>query len=291
MTGPHALIDDAIALGSVMLIGAMDTGKSTLGRALAAAALAAGRTVAYIDADIGNSTIGPPTCVGLRVLRRPEDLGTLDPADMLHFVGAISPDRHVLQQVIATARLAEEGRTQADLAIIDTTGTVSGVVGETLKYHKAELIRPDRVVALQRGSEIEAAAGMLRRFLSVDVVTVPADPDVRSLSPDERAAQRIDRFRLAFSGRLERWRVRPTVFAPTIPVGLDLDRLDGMLVGIQDSAGGCLGLGRLEHSDDVLRVVTNAGEGMHGLRLGSLRIDLDTFRCESVNLRQLMFGI
>ncbi len=291
MVPSPSLVDDLLALGSVMLIGAMDTGKSTLGRALAAAAVKTGTSVAYVDADIGNSTIGPPTCVGLRIFRRPEDLSVLDPANRLHFVGAVTPDRHVLQQVIATARLAEEGRREADLTIIDTTGAVSGVVGETLKYHKAELIRPDRVVALQRGSEIEPVAGMLRRFLSTDVLTVPADPDVQPLSPDERAAQREERFRLAFAEPLERWRVRPTVFAPTVPVGLDLDRLDGMLVGVQDGTGSCLGLGRLEHEDDVLRVVTNAGEGMKGLRLGSVRIDLDTFRCEPVNLRQLMFGI
>lgn len=291
MPSPESLADELLRVDSVMLIGAMDTGKSTLGRRLAAAAVRAGRTVAYVDADIGNSTIGPPACVGLRILREPDDLTRLDPADRLHFVGAVTPDRHVLQHVIATTLLAEEGRRRADLTIIDTTGAVSGVTGETLKYHKVELIRPDRIVALQRGSEIEAVTGMLRRFLSAEVVTLPADPDVRPLSPDERAAQREERFRIAFGEPLERWRVRPTVFAPTVPVGLDLERLDGMLVGIQDGTGSCLGLGRLEHDDGILRVVTGAGEGMQGLRLGSLRLDFDTFRCEPVNLRQLMFGI
>jgi hypothetical protein len=38
-------------------------------------------------------------------------------------------------------------------------------------------------------------------------------------------------------------------------------------------------------------VVTNAGEGMQGLRLGSLRLDLETMELTSVNLRELIFGI
>lgn len=278
-------------LDTVMLTGAMDTGKSTLGRAVARSALDAGRTVAYVDADIGNSTIGPPTCVGLRVLRTTADLDTIHDADRLAFVGGFSPDRLVLQQVIGTAALAAEGGRMADLVVVDTTAAISGVVGETLKYHKAELIRPDAVVALQRGGEMEPLVGMLRRFFSIDVVVASADPDVPPSAPDERAARRAELLRRAFSPPMERWRVRPTVFAPTLPTGLDLGRLDGVIVGIQDGSGICLGLGRLEHDGETLRVLTNTGDGMQGLRLGSLRLDLETHEAKSVNLRELIFGV
>lgn len=274
-----------------MLLGAMDTGKSTLAVDIARAAVANGRTVGYVDADIGNSTVGPPACVGLKLIRQASDLDTIDQPDRLHFVGGTSPDRLVLQQVIATAVLAETARSQADLVLIDTTSSVSGVAGQTLKYHKTELTRPERVVALQRGAELEPIVGMLRRFFSVEVTTAGADPDVHPTAPDVRAARRTERFRHAFALPVERWRVRSTVFAPTLPIGLDLARLDGVLVGIQDGEGRCLGLGRLEHGEDALRVVTNAGEGMTGLRLGSLRIDLETYETRPVNLRELMFGI
>lgn len=212
-------------------------------------------------------------------------------ADRLHFVGSVSPDRLVLQHVIATASLAEHGRRSADLVIVDTTGAISGVAGETLKYHKVELIRPDLVVALQRGGELEPVIGMLRRFLASDVATLPADPDVNPIGPEARAAQRADNFATAFQPSLDRWRVRPTVFAPTLPPGLDLARLDGVLVGVQDGEGHCLGLGRLEYDDGILKVLTRVGEGMQGLRLGSLRIDLDTFMTKPVNLRELIFGL
>jgi len=274
-----------------MLLGGVDTGKSTLARQIATEALNRDRTVAYVDADIGNSTIGPPTCVGLRLLTGADDMDSFDRPDALHFVGGIAPDRLVLQQVIATTAMASVGADACDLVIVDTTGAVSGVIGQTLKYHKVELIQPDLVLALQRGGELEPVIGMLRRFFATEVMALPADPDVPSRAPDERAAARAKAFETAFADPLDRWRVRETVFAPTLPMGLDLNRLDGVIVGIQDGAGGCLGLGRLEFADDVLRVVTNAGEGMQGLRLGSLRLDLDTLELRSVNLRELIFGI
>jgi len=274
-----------------MLIGAIDTGKTTMARRIVEAALAAGRTVGYVDADIGNSSIGPPTCVSLKVVRNRSDLATIDIPDALHFVGGISAERLVLQQVIATAAMVEQARQSADTVVIDTTGVISGVGGETLKYHKMELCRPEAVVALQRGGELEPVIGMLRRFFGARVITVPIEPDVQPSSPDDRAGRRSAKFEQAFARPLEKWRVKPTVFAPTLPTGLDPSRLDGLLVGIHDSEGRCQGLGRLEVDDGTLRVLTNQGDGMQGLRLGSVRIDLNGFTARPVNLRELMFGL
>lgn len=282
--------DIASKVGVVMLVGAPDTGKTTLAHQIMTLGVKAGRSIAYVDADVGQSTVGPPTCVGLRWINKAEDLDDLTKADDLRFVGSTSPERLVLQQVLATATLVDVGRRSADLVVIDTTGAVSGVVGQTLKYHKMELCRPELVVALQRGAEMEPIIGMLRRFFAGRVETVPVHPDVSAVSPDERSARRQAGFALAFEEPLERWRVRPTVFAPTISAGLDFARLDGMLVGVQDGSGRCLGLGALEYADGVLRVITNCGEGMQGLRLGSLRIDLKDHRVQRVNLREVMFG-
>jgi len=274
-----------------MLMGSVDTGKTTLALQAARLALGAGRTVAIVDADVGNSTVGPPACVGLKVLRTPEDIEGVRIPDRLHFVGTITPARLVLQQVVATVAMVDQARELADLVILDTTAVVSGVAGETLKYHKAELCRPDTVVALQRGGEMEPVVGMLRRFLGLDVTVSPTDPNVMPLSPDERAQRRTEAFARALAPPLDRWKVRPTVFAPTLPMGLNLGRLDDVLVGVQDEGGGCLGLGILSNEDDGLRVMTNTGEGMKGLRLGSMRLHPETLDSSVISLREVMFGI
>lgn len=287
-----ALVEDLIRMrGAVMLVGGIDTGKTSFCRTLLEAGLSAGRSIAYVDSDVGQSTVGPPACAGLKWIRTEADLDGLERADELRFVGSVSPEGVVLQQVVAAASLVEVARTEADLVVLDTTGAISGVIGQTLKYHKMELARPEAVVALQRGSELEPMVGLLRRFFDARVDVATVDPEVMPISADERSAGRAKQFAAAFGEPLQRWRVRPTVFAPSLPAGLDLQRLDQMLVGVQDASGRCRGLGALEHSEDTLRVITNAGEDMRGLRLGSMRIDLDTFETERVRLKTIMFGI
>lgn len=290
-TSHREVIDLAAGSESVMLIGALDTGKTTMARKIITEAVHRGRAVAYVDADLSNTTVGPPACVGLKIIRSKTDLANLATADRLHFVGVIKPDQLVLQQVIATSVLATEGRELADLVVVDTTSSISGVVGESLKYHKTELIRPQEIIGLQRGAELEPVIGMLRRFFSTNVHSVEADPEVIPLTPDTRAARRQDHLRKAFGGSLEKWKIRPTVFSPTLPPGIDLARVNGVLVGIQDGTGRCLGLGRLESDNDELRVLTPVGEGMQGLRLGSVTLDLETFQTHSVNLREIIFGV
>lgn len=287
----EALARQAATPGVTMLIGGLDTGKTTVAIDAVRFALAAGHRPVLVDADIGISTVGPPACVGLKVFESDQDLETVHGPDALHFVGAITASRLVLQQVVATAAMVERARSLGDVIIVDTTAVAAGVSGETLKYHKAELCRPDLVIALQRGEEMEPVVGMLRRFLDLDVVTAPTDPGLTPLGPDDRAKMRTQAFAKALRPPLDRWKVRPTVFAPTLPVGLNLGRLDKVLVGVQDATGGCLGLGILQVDDDTLRVMTNVGEGMKGLRLGSIRIDPDTYEGSVINLRELMFGI
>lgn len=287
----EALARTAAAPGVTMLIGGLDTGKTTVAVDAIRFALADGHTPVLVDADVGISTVGPPACVGMKVFQDEADLERISQPDGLHFVGAITSARLVLQQVVATAVMVEQARRRGNVIIIDTTAVASGVSGETLKYHKAELCRPDRVIALQRGEEMEPVVGMLRRFLDLDVVTAPTDPGLNPLGPDERAHKRVEAFARALEPPLTRWKVRPTVFAPTLPVGLNLGRLHNVLVGVQDATGGCLGLGVLQVEQDTLRVMTNVGEGMTGLRLGSLRIDPETYEGTTISLRELMFGV
>jgi len=98
--------------GQVMLIGGLDTGKTTLGRALARAALDAGRTVAYLDADVGQKSVGPPTTVTLRLLGTREDLELERMArhDAMAFVGATSPQGQLLPLVVGSALMLARAR-------------------------------------------------------------------------------------------------------------------------------------------------------------------------------------
>ncbi len=277
--------------GVVMLIGAAETGKTTLAKLLILDALDAGLSVAFVDGDVASTIAGPPGCVGLKYVKSPADLDPDTPPAEMRFVGSTSPQGVVLPHVVAVASLVEAGRSQADVVIVDTTSVVGGVVGQTLKYHLWELTKPDLGIALQRGEELEPIIGMLRRFFSAKITTAEPPNDATPPSPTERQTRQSDAFGRALASPLPRWRVQTTVFAPTLPEEFDLDRLNGMLVGVQDDEGRCLGLGVVESTGGVLRVATHLGEEMRGLRLGSLRVDLETFTTQDVRLRQLIFGI
>ena len=278
---------------TVLFVGGLDAGKSTLARATAAFALRLGRTVAYLDADVAQKTVGPPATVGLKHIREADDL-TLDrlwEADALGFVGSTAPQDHLLPLVLALSRLRDRARNEgAELVVVDTSGIVSGIHGQLVKYYKVDALEPDMVVGLQRGEELAPILGVVQRFFGTEIVTASIHPDVALSSVEERMAQRERSMARYFAGELNRFRVRPTVFMPSLPPLFDLTQLDRLLVGLSDGAGGFTGLGWLDHlpDEEALRLVTPVAEPPKALRLGSVRLE-DGFRAKRVDLRNL-FG-
>jgi polynucleotide 5'-kinase involved in rRNA processing len=288
----EALIQRAVAdKSTVALIGGLDSGKTTLARSMALAALAAGRTPAFLDADLGQKSVGPPTTIGMKLIREEGDLEAerLVQADGCYFVGATSPQGNLLPVVTGVARLlhmAREGG--ADFVIVDTSGLISGVYGQLLKYHKFELVRPDLVAGMQRGEELEPLLGIVQRFFASEVVALGVHPDVVPASVEQRAARREEAMRRYFEQPVQRFRVKPTVFMPALPAFFDLTELDRLVVGLSDGEGGYLGIGYLEHTreEGILRLISPVAEAPMALRLGSVRLE-DGFRAKRVNLTNL----
>ena len=290
----EALVDEAVRTKhTVLLVGGLDTGKSTLSRSLLSAAVASGRPSAFLDADVGQKTVGPPATITLRHVRSEDDLepDRLARADALSFVGSTSPEGHlppVLGGVATLHRRAlEEG---AEFVVVDTSSLVSGIYGQILKYHKVELVRPDLVVGLQRGEELLPLLGVIQRFFSTEVIPLAVHPAVVPTTVDRRADNREQAMRRYFAGELHRFRVKPTVFMPALPPLFDLANLHRILVGLSDGAGSYTGLGYLEHAPDegVLRLISPVAAGPKALRLGSVRLE-ENLRARRVDLRNV-FG-
>ncbi len=294
MNDHEALVDEAARTKrTVVLLGGLDSGKTTLARSILGAALASGRSTAYLDADVGQKTVGPPATVTLKLLRAVDDLEgeRLADPDALSFVGSTTPDGHLLSVVTSVASLYRRARDAgAELVVVDTSGLVSGVYGQILKYHKIEMLAPDLVVGLQRGEELQPLLGVVQRFFGTEVVPLPIVPGVRATTVEQRAENRERAMRRYFSGELHRWRVKPTVFMPALPPLFDLSQLDRLLVGLSDGAGGYLGIGYLEYAadDGVLRLISPVAEAPKALRLGSVRLE-EEYRAKRVDLRNL-FG-
>lgn len=290
---PHdEVVQRALARrGVTLLLGGLDSGKTTLARRIARAGVEAGLQVGILDADVGQSTVGPPATVGLRVCRTAEDLdtGSLARADHLAFVGATSPQGHLLPLVVGTRLMLDRAREEgSDVVVVDTTGLVSGVYGQLLKFHKIGVVRPELVVGLERGEELQPLLGVVRRFYPSEVISTRVHPDVVPTSVEQRAMNREDSMRRYFREPLQRFRVKPTVFTPSLPALFDLAVLDHLLVGLSDGKGSCIGVGYLEYlaEDGALRLISPVGEAPKALILGSVRLE-DGFRVRRVDLRNL----
>jgi polynucleotide 5'-hydroxyl-kinase GRC3/NOL9 len=278
--------------GVVFLLGGIETGKTTFGIDLVRRATEAGIPAAIVDGDVAQSTVGPPSTVGLKLCAGMSEftLETLRGADALSFVGSISPRGHLVPLVAGTAKLVARAKEAGcRLVVVDTTGVVSGITGQVLKYHKMDLISPDFVLAFERGEELEPIVGIAQRFTPAEVVEVEVSGDVVPRSIEDRMTFREHQFAAYFASGTSRWRVRPTVFMPTLPPDFDPGVLDGLVVGMEDGKGTCAGIGVLEYDgrEDILRMVSPVTEGVRGLRLGSIRIDIEGRSKGPVDLREL----
>lgn len=186
------------APGTVMMLGAVDVGKTTAATALANAALRAGRPTAVVDADTGQSDLGPPATVGLGIVRRPVHHMHEIPLLAAFFVGDTSPHELYPYLVEGTARLIARARAQTvEVIVVDTTGWVEGAAAVAAKVAKIGRIRPRHVIAIQRTDEVEPILARLPRALAVHRLR-PAR-DVRLRSRDERRALRERRFAQYFA--------------------------------------------------------------------------------------------
>lgn len=92
--------------GIVMVIGASDTGKSTLVNYLARELYNKGNKVCVIDGDVGQSIIGPPTTIGLAFIKTAiKDIHMIKP-DFMFFVGSTSPVGHLLPTIVGMKKIS-----------------------------------------------------------------------------------------------------------------------------------------------------------------------------------------
>jgi polynucleotide 5'-hydroxyl-kinase GRC3/NOL9 len=204
----------------IILVGATDTGKSTLATYLANQAVRRGYKTAVVDADVGQSDVGPPATVGMGILAGEVASLTEIPLADFYFVGSLSPRGRLTEMVVGTKKMVEKARELgAERVIVDTTGLVQGNLGRTLKHHKVDLIRPAAIVALQRRGELEA---LLRVWeaLGYRVWRLSAIPEEYRRSAEVRAAFRQKRWQEFFGGA----RLRKIAVGRTLVRGAPLFR-------------------------------------------------------------------
>ncbi len=258
-------IEEALLSKSAILVGLPDTGKTTLFRNIAEAARAEGVRVGLVDGDIGQKTIGPPCAVGL-------GLESFDAA-AIHFVGDTTPATRPTEAVIGAFRMAREARRRGCRPIVvDTSGLAAGELGARLKAAKAELLKPDVAIVLERRGELSDLADLFASG-GIKVLRVTAPAEVRPVSPEERAANRRQRFAAYFSEASPRGIALKGIAIQGGLAGGDFP--EGLLVDLLDDSWATLAMGIVlkatDFSVEVLAPPFDAG-AVRLIRPGVLRV-------------------
>lgn len=184
-----------------LVIGETDSGKTSFTTYLASSLADRGFAVAVVDADLGQSDIGPPTTIGLGRIRGP--VGRLSEAEVvgLYFVGSTSPQGHLLPTVLGTRLMVDRARRLGfERIVVDTSGLVQGELGRLLKQHKIDLVDPDLVFCLQRNGECEHILRPYDAGPRPAVLRLACSPATRRRSPEERRQHRERSLQEYFAG-------------------------------------------------------------------------------------------
>eukprot|EP00741_Cyanophora_paradoxa_P010655 tig00020537_g10298.t1 len=194
----------------VMIVGPMDSGKSSLARILLSYAVRRGRKPTFVDLDIGQGAISIPGCIAATPVERP-----VDPMDVFahavplaYFFGGVSLSdnarlyEHLVQRLAdqLDARLEKDPVFNASGLIINTCGWVDGL-GYQLLLFCANALAVDVLLVLGQERlyvELCGERDLARR--QAHVVKLAKSGGVVTRDQGYRRKTRMDRIREYFYG-------------------------------------------------------------------------------------------
>ena len=275
--GRALALERAAAARLILILGDTDTGKTSLTAALAGGLAARGLPVGVIDADLGQSQIGPPAALGLGRVAAP--IAALADAELLAlaWVGRTSPPGLEEALWAGAERLVDRARALGlRPVLVDTGGLVLGPLGRRLAVGTVRRLAPDLIVCLERHGECEPALAEIAGQSSnggPEVLRLPVAPAVRRRTSHERRGYRDRAFEAYFTGACVRELALGCLGANGC--GDVVDARPGALVGLLGPDGETLGLGRIveiEPARDRIAVETPVREHVARVLVGGERL-------------------
>lgn len=246
---------------TLMVLGPVDSGKSSFCTFLANTALNVSNNVGVVDADLGQGDIGPPGCISAGLVSKQfTDLRNIRPI-YTGFLGAISPSLDVngcIEQLKTSVQVVRSF--SPDYLFINTDGWVDS---EGLKHKRSivDEIGPDTVVYIDASQALELDS------LGRGIVTVERPTNVMRRGPETRARARLANLMRFFRG--SRLKAIPRAKIERMDFG-ELE--EGTLVGFYKS-GNFSGLGLYDgrSGSDSLGVYTSV-EQYETIKIGKSAI-------------------
>lgn len=154
----------------VMVMGDVDSGKTSFCTYLANKALKETRQIVIVDADLGQSDVGPPTTIGYSRVTKPiRDLFEMG-AENVCFVGVTSPSgaaRKVIEGLTSMKKRALDNG--SDVLIINTDGWIEGEDAVRYKVVLTERISPNIVIGIQEQNELTPILNALQKIKTIAI--------------------------------------------------------------------------------------------------------------------------
>ena len=182
--------------GTTIVVAEADAGKSTLCTFLANLLIQKGIRVAIVDADIGQTDLGPPTTMAAgEVSEQIVNLSDVCPSERI-FIGLTSPGRVKDKVIRSVKRLVGRHVKPGNLVIVNTDGWTTGSEAVTYKVQMLDEVQPDIVLGIGAKQD---TADILQAGNRSTLLVSPPDT-IRERSQIERKELRTLRYQKYLSG-------------------------------------------------------------------------------------------
>lgn len=281
---------------TIMILGTVDSGKTSYCTFLVNKLLTEKQKVAILDGDLGQSDIGPPCTVSYAFVTEPvTDLFNLKAEDAF-FVGVTSPSKAIDKVITGLTTLKREILSKSpDFIVINTDGWVEGEDAVRYKVQLVDRLEPHVIFCVQQKSELAPILDTIEEYRKK---VVDSPQTIRQRTREKRKSLR----ELGYMKYLENARLR------TLPLNSlrieknsflrlgkkreDIQKTEeasrekimligegeekGLLSAMYDFQGRFLGIGVLHEIDclkKVLRVYTSVYEKVLTISIGSVRLN------------------
>jgi polynucleotide 5'-hydroxyl-kinase GRC3/NOL9 len=260
---------------TVLVLGKIDSGKSSYCTYLVNKLVDVKCRVAVLDGDLGQSDIGPSGVVGYAItFKQMTELYGLKLVNAF-FVGVTSPIMAIAKTIEGLAAMKAEILGKAvDYVVANTDGWVTGDAAVEYKTALIKELKPDIIVGVQVEHELEA---LIANIEQTPVIVVEASGCLSQRSAEKRKNLREMTYaRYLKDAKLQCFPMSQSIIEPRDALPKNQEPEKGLLVGLYGSGSRFLGIGVLRQINQVrrtLKVQTAVSVKPSRIVLGKIQLD------------------
>jgi polynucleotide 5'-hydroxyl-kinase GRC3/NOL9 len=237
----------------VLVLGKVDSGKSSYCTYLVNKLLDGKRRVAVLDGDLGQSNIGPSGAVSYAVTCKPvTELYDLK-LENAYFVGVTSPIMAIVKTIEGLAALkAEIMQRPVDFVVVNTDGWVEGDIAVRYKTSLVKELKPDVIVGVQAADELNALIANIGQPM---LIVEPSSSLSARTAEKRKSLREMTYARYLKDAKLQNYPITQVTVEPrgALPKNQTPDK--GLLVGLYGSDSKFLGIGVLREINQLRRAL------------------------------------